>query len=430
MATIGVNWQGNNPGSRDISDEMGSLGESLASAVNGGTPAQLRNQLRDQIYASRVSHQNDFTDAQTSYYQQKTQAEADKAAEEARVNQNRLTGGRGFTEELIRTIPKPAPTLDGPAISHDKFGYYGPQPAVVDPVQQKSYDAQVENYRQMGPAMFDAGKSFTDYGTGLGKTLSVPMIQNGNQDTFIRGNSLAGRNVGEKDQLPMNNDPSAPAIVAVDPITGQVIPKDKLTKDQAESQGYADRISDTESTLNDPMLVKKITDDFGVGTVDQFLSDKIPYIGNSMVSDDFRKIDQAARNFINAKMRRESGATIQPAEFENARRQYLPVYGDDEATLKLKAENRKRALTEMLYGSSPEYQRNFHSTHPNYGKPQPQHQPQSTQNQSPTAANGSVTPQGIPQAHIDLLRQNPSWAHHFDDLYGVGASQKVLNNGR
>ena len=39
-------------------------------------------------------------------------------------------------------------------------------------------------------------------------------------------------------------------------------------------------------------------------------------------------------------LRRESGAAISPAEFENARRQYLPQPGDTPQTLAQKRQNR------------------------------------------------------------------------------------------
>jgi len=54
--------------------------------------------------------------------------------------------------------------------------------------------------------------------------------------------------------------------------------------------------------------------------------------------------DQAERNFVNAVLRRESGAAISPSEFENARAQYLPQLNDSPETLALKQQNRDLAL--------------------------------------------------------------------------------------
>lgn len=53
---------------------------------------------------------------------------------------------------------------------------------------------------------------------------------------------------------------------------------------------------------------------------------------------------QAERNFVNAILRRESGAAISPSEFENAEMQYFPRAGDDENVLAQKLANRQLAL--------------------------------------------------------------------------------------
>lgn len=51
--------------------------------------------------------------------------------------------------------------------------------------------------------------------------------------------------------------------------------------------------------------------------------------------------DQAVRNFINATLRRESGAAIAPSEFENANLQYIPQPGDKADVLEQKQKNRE-----------------------------------------------------------------------------------------
>lgn len=63
-------------------------------------------------------------------------------------------------------------------------------------------------------------------------------------------------------------------------------------------------------------------------------------------SADIQQYMQAARNFINAKLRRESGAVISATEFAEARQQYLPQPGDKSETLALKEANR-----ELVYQS-------------------------------------------------------------------------------
>ena len=54
--------------------------------------------------------------------------------------------------------------------------------------------------------------------------------------------------------------------------------------------------------------------------------------------------EQAQQNFVNAVLRRESGAAIAESEFENARRQYFPQPGDDSQVVAQKKANRLQAL--------------------------------------------------------------------------------------
>lgn len=69
---------------------------------------------------------------------------------------------------------------------------------------------------------------------------------------------------------------------------------------------------------------------------------------SSLQSADFQSFDQAARNFINAVLRRESGAVISQSEFDNAYRQYLPRSGDTAQTLAQKKTNRDITLASYV----------------------------------------------------------------------------------
>jgi len=66
-----------------------------------------------------------------------------------------------------------------------------------------------------------------------------------------------------------------------------------------------------------------------------------------------QKIDQAQRNFINAILRKESGAAINQGEFDNARLQYFPQQGDKPAVLAQKKANRELAIQGLGIMSGP-----------------------------------------------------------------------------
>jgi anti-sigma28 factor (negative regulator of flagellin synthesis) len=67
-------------------------------------------------------------------------------------------------------------------------------------------------------------------------------------------------------------------------------------------------------------------------------------VANSRLPQEAQMVDQAQRDFVNAVLRRESGAVISPSEFANAKQQYFPQPGDSVAVVKQKAANRKTAI--------------------------------------------------------------------------------------
>jgi len=72
-----------------------------------------------------------------------------------------------------------------------------------------------------------------------------------------------------------------------------------------------------------------------------FLSRGVGAVPAGFRTEERQSFDQATRNFINATLRRESGAAIAPSEFESANLQYIPQVGDTEAQLKQKTQNRQ-----------------------------------------------------------------------------------------
>lgn len=105
------------------------------------------------------------------------------------------------------------------------------------------------------------------------------------------------------------------------------------TQGQFLAGGFAGRIKQAEDVLG--KLDATIA---GMNPISYSAQDASPYAG--FKSNDFQSFDQAARNFVNAVLRRESGAAISPSEFDSARKQYLPQPGDSKETLAQKKANR------------------------------------------------------------------------------------------
>lgn len=76
-------------------------------------------------------------------------------------------------------------------------------------------------------------------------------------------------------------------------------------------------------------------------------------LANTALSANSQKAEQAQRDFINAVLRQESGASINREEFDNARKQYFPQPGDSQAVIAQKARNRMLAINGFRANARP-----------------------------------------------------------------------------
>lgn len=74
-------------------------------------------------------------------------------------------------------------------------------------------------------------------------------------------------------------------------------------------------------------------------------------------SENSKKQEQAERNFVNATLRRESGAAINRDEFAQAEKQYFPRVGDTPDVLAQKAANRQQVLAGLKVASGPAWEK-------------------------------------------------------------------------
>ena len=118
---------------------------------------------------------------------------------------------------------------------------------------------------------------------------------------------------------------------------------------QAAAAGYADRMIQSDAVLSMP-AVSAASMDRG-----ETIKSGTPLIGNALVSSEYQQADQAKRDFINALLRRESGAVISDGEFDNANKQYFPQPGDNEEVLKQKAANRRNSIAGISRQAGPAY---------------------------------------------------------------------------
>jgi hypothetical protein len=77
--------------------------------------------------------------------------------------------------------------------------------------------------------------------------------------------------------------------------------------------------------------------------------------GFNLRGAEHQKFDQAKRDFVNATLRRESGAVISDSEFDNANKQYFPMPGDTPEVIAQKRQNRMEAIRGIGAGAGKGY---------------------------------------------------------------------------
>lgn len=131
-----------------------------------------------------------------------------------------------------------------------------------------------------------------------------------------------------------------------DPSGKPVVPNKALTEGQAKANLFGTRMQEADRIINSlaakgvtaPSLPQQLTGGNGV----------TGSIATAAANPQQQQVDQAQRDFINAVLRRESGAAISPGEYDSARKQYFVQPGDSPEVIKQKARNRSLATQGML----------------------------------------------------------------------------------
>lgn len=145
--------------------------------------------------------------------------------------------------------------------------------------------------------------------------------------------------VGEDGQPSLQVIPGGPADPAMKP----------LTDEQAKAAGFAARLRDADNRLWRPGVSTALKSGYNTTVAE------VPLISNALVTDEYQVGDQARRDFLNAQLRRESGAVIGESEFDSGQKQYFPEYEDKEDVLLNKAASRKQAIYNMYVSAGPRY---------------------------------------------------------------------------
>lgn len=129
-----------------------------------------------------------------------------------------------------------------------------------------------------------------------------------------------------------------------------------LTETQGNAVGFGMRAQEAQRQIEDLANQGVMT-----GSLIKQGVESLPLIGGALgmaanalvASPEQQQVEQAQRNFVNALLRKESGAAISPGEFDNARRQYFAQPGDSPQVLEQKRANRETAINALRVQAGP-----------------------------------------------------------------------------
>ena len=123
-----------------------------------------------------------------------------------------------------------------------------------------------------------------------------------------------------------------------------------MTESQAKALGFGTRAAESSAILETVGQAGKVQP-----SLIKMAAEEVPLIGGALgklagatvASGPQLQVEQAQRHFINAVLRRESGAVISPGEFQNAALQYFPQPGEPPEAVEQKRRNREMVIAAL-----------------------------------------------------------------------------------
>tara|TARA_Y100000114_G_scaffold38288_1_gene33939 strand:+ start:1077 stop:1718 length:642 start_codon:yes stop_codon:yes gene_type:complete len=140
------------------------------------------------------------------------------------------------------------------------------------------------------------------------------------------------------------------------PIAGTEKKKDPFTEGQKKAAGFAVRMDAAVAQM-------EALEDSGFNPVNAYdvTIENMPFVGdlveNIFKSAKYQVYNRAVNDFLTAQLRKESGAQINPSEFDLMFKTYLPLPGDKAPVLQAKREARRAALAAMIGDAGEAYKR-------------------------------------------------------------------------
>lgn len=261
-------------------------------------------------------------------------------------------------EELFTPKPKEITRPDGSIVVVDSNPWTNPQivgtefAAAMTPSQK---DASQRGWAQVNQPVWDSER---------GVFVARPQ-----QGPRMGGSVMAQAPAGQPaPAVPPASPSAAPAVVTPNNLPPRASDA-KLTEAQGNATAFGLRASESHKILNeledagtyDTGVVRSAVS--GAAGIVPFVGEKLDEAVSSTMNtfpewlggpdEQEQRTEQARRDFVNAVLRKESGAVINREEFANASRQYFPQPGDTKAVIEQKRKNRETAIKALTVQAGP-----------------------------------------------------------------------------
>lgn len=253
---------------------------------DGSMADKLGQQGVDRATANRSQGEAEFMTGEKLADLQQSRTDAGTARDEtARMKDPNSAESKAARDSLMQMAPKFAAGKDFSSLSA----------AQIEKIAPQAFSAS----QQMANQEFSSGES--------GKSRVFQASENEKNRTYNTAKDVAK---AQKDAL-----------------------KEKApTASQGAAAGYARRLEQSEGVFDQLSAGR-----YNRASASSSANSKLP---NIAMTKENQQQEQAERNYINAVLRRESGAAISPSEFASAETQYFPRFGDSEEVLAQKKANR------------------------------------------------------------------------------------------
>jgi hypothetical protein len=253
-------------------------------------------------------------------------------------------------QEVARTVNVPGPNGEKMVQQLDKFGQPVGKPMTEFEAAQflNLGNRQVATIPRAG-MQFSMGQSPDSVASNAVTRRGQDMVDARSRETNAQGKTqvvetpqgymIVDKNTG---QARLTAGPDGK------PLQGKAADR-QLTDSQAKANLFGSRMKESNeilSSLEGKYWPGAVNSKMAVGEV-PVLGSTLGYAGNLMLTEEGQQAEQAQRDFLNATLRRESGAVISPSEFSNGAKQYFPQPGDSQIVLDQKRRNRAVAIRGM-----------------------------------------------------------------------------------